>query len=223
MKEVFSRQTPLWGEEGEERLRKTCVLIAGAGGLGTAVAEALVRLGIGTLYLVDSGKIDLPDLNRQILYAKKDIGKPKVEVAREKLFSYGLCSKIIALSTKIDEGFELPSEVEIVVDALDNWKSRFFLEEACEKKGIPFVHAGLNGDFGQLTTILPGSTKRLREIFAGAATPSSPIPAHAPICMVLAGIQAMEVVKLILKRGEPLLNKLLMVDLLNFSFEIIEL
>ena len=223
MKEVFSRQTPLWGEEGEEWLRKACVLVAGAGGLGAAVAEALVRLGIGTLYLVDPGKVDLPDLNRQILYAKEDIGRPKVEVARKRLASYGLYSKVIALSEKIDKDFELPPEVDVVVDALDNWESRFALEEACEKKGIPLVHAGLNGHFGQVTTFFPKKTKKLKEIFAGVAESSSPIPAHAPICMVLAGLQTMEVIKLILNRGNPLINKLLMVDLLHSSFEIIEL
>ena len=145
MKQVFSRQVLLWGEEGQERLKKASVLVAGAGGLGSNVSECLVRLGIGKIYIVDPGKVDPPDLNRQILYTKADLGLPKVLVAKKRLEEKLESCKVIALHQKIDMNFELPEGVDVVVDALDNWKTRFELEEACAKKKVPFVHAGLMG------------------------------------------------------------------------------
>jgi len=223
MEEFFLRQIDIWGKEGEEKISQACVLVAGIGGLGTHIAEALVRIGIGHLYIVDKAIVDAPDLNRQILYTPKDIGKPKVEVAEKRLSSYSLRTKITPLYCKIDKNFEIPDEVEIVIDALDNWETRFILEEKCYQKKIPLIHAGLTRNFGQVTTIFPEKTKLLKEIFTGVKDEKIPHSAYVGICMLLASIQVNEALKIILGKENTLLNKLLIIDLLNLSFEIIEL
>ncbi len=233
LEELFSRQKEILAilsgkEDFQEILQKKRVLIAGAGGLGCAVAEGLARLGIGKIFIIDKGKVDLPDLNRQIFYGFKDLGKKKAELSEMFLRKIGfgeiLGQKIKGFSKEISENFEFEEKVDLVIDALDNWKARAFLDEFCEKKEIPLVHGGLNSFFGQITTIYPGKTKRLREIFKRLKDEEGIIPAFSGICFVVAGLQVVEALKLLTGSLEnALLNRLLLVDLLNYSFEIIQL
>ncbi len=223
MKEYFSRQVLIWGEEGQRKLKETVVLVAGAGGLGTNVVQCLARLGLGKIYIVDHDQVSFSDLNRQVFFTTQHVGYPKVNIIKEKIEKELGTSKVIPLKTKIDRNFFIPEEVRIVIDALDNWETRFILEEKCYFRGIPFIHAGIYRHFGQITTIFPGKTRRLKDIFAGVKEETAPVPSHLPICMIVAGIQAMELIKLVLNFGELLLNRLLVIDLLTFSFEIIPL
>ena len=222
MREIFARQEVLLPPGAQERLAQSTILIAGLGGLGCVVAEALARFGVGTLYLLDDAYVDPPDLHRQILYTKEDLGRAKVEVAAERLRAVWPGLSVVPLKERLGSGFALPEGLSGVVDALDNWASRFILERLCEEKRLFLVHAGLTGLFGQITSILPGKTPRLAEIFAGAKEEKTP-PATASICFVLGAIQALEVVKLLLGLPETLVGRLLLVDLWRYQFELLPL
>ncbi len=223
MNSIFSRQEKLFPPGAQEKLSRSAILIAGLGGLGCVVAEALARLGVGTLYLVDEDRVDPPGLNRQIFYRWPDIGRPKVEVAAEWLQSLRPGLRVIPLPTSLTPSFPWPEDLSGVVDALDNWASRFLLEDFCETRGLFRVHAGLFGLFGQVTTLVPGKTPRLRDLFAGVQEAPSPPPVAVPICMVLGAIQALETVKILLDIPDNLVGKLLLVDLRDYRFELVEI
>ena len=151
----YARQTLHWGEEKQRIIERSSLLIAGVGGLGATVSQLLVRAGIGRLYLVDDGCLDCPDLNRQTLYAEKDIGKAKLPLAKARLNQINSSTEIVELHGRIDDDFQIPEGVDGVADCLDNYPSRFALYQAMEQ-GTYFVHGGLNGDHGQVLTLLSG-------------------------------------------------------------------
>ncbi|WP_456434394.1 HesA/MoeB/ThiF family protein [Thermosulfuriphilus sp.] len=220
---IFARQLSVISEADHQLLSQAKVLVAGLGGLGAAVSEALVRLGIGGLVLVDPSRIDWPDINRQILYTAEDIGRPKVEVALERLARIRPGVQLWGYQQEIGADFSVPEGISGIVDALDNFRDRFILDKAAKEAEVFLVHAGLNGLLGQVTTILPHRGPRLTEIFAGAEQSSVSPPALAPICLLLGAIEALEVAKIIIGFGGTLVGRLLIVDLLNYRFEIIPL
>ncbi len=222
MRDFWARQKALFSEEDQARLRQSAFLVAGVGGLGCVVAEALARFGVGTLYLVDPARIDPPDLNRQILFVQKDLGRLKVRVAAERLGQIFPHLRIHVLAKSITADFSLPKDIVGAVDALDQWTSRFILNDLCAAREIFLVHAGLKGLFGQVTTVWPGKTPSLRDIFQGATDESHP-PATVSTCLVLGALQALEAVKVFLGWEDNLLGRLLLVDLRDYSFEILSL
>ena len=219
---IWARQKGLFTPEEEARLRAASVLVAGLGGLGSFVAEGLARLGVGGLVLVDPDRVNPSDLNRQILYTAEDIGAFKVEVAKERLLRVRDDLRVEAWVKRITSESSLPPKVDVVVDALDNWEGRFALDALAKEAGLPLVHAGLSGTFGQVTSILPGSPVRLKEIFSGAKEEESPQVSY-PICAVLGAIQVEECAKIICGREETLAGRLLLVDLSDYTFELIPL
>ncbi len=219
----FARQAAIWGLEGQEELARARLLIVGLGGLGAAAAEILVRLGVGGLYLMDSGRIDPPDLNRQILYTAEDIGRKKVEAARERLSRIRPGVDLHSIPEVLTPATRFPKDICGVIDGLDSFADRFLLDELCQRSGYFLIHAGLSGLYGQVTTLLPGTTPRLPEIFAGAGEPEKPPPAAAPICLTLASIQAVEAVKQILGIEGTLAGRLLLVDLSDYRMEVVPL
>ncbi len=222
MEGIFARHLPLIGEEGLRRLLNSTVLVAGAGGLGTVVLQILVRSGIGKLYIVDHGIVDEPDLNRQILYSREHLGKSKVEVASEQLRKIRDL-EIITLKETVDENFKIPEEVNIVVDCLDNFLGKFILNELSVKAKKPFVHAGISGFYGQITTIIPGETLNLKDMLRNVPLEKSgglPVIATAPF--ILGTLEANEVIKFLTGKGALLKNKILVVDLLYNDFQTIE-
>lgn len=223
--ERYSRQIPVIGVEGQEKLRRSTILIVGVGGLGSAASFYLVAAGIGKLILVDEGLVELSNLQRQILYTVDDIGKPKVIVARERLKKLNPGTEIIAVQEKFDEALadELVPQADVVIDALDNWETRIILDRAAWRHGKPYVHAGVHGFYGQLTVLVPGKTPCLRCIFPRKPPVGSPIPVFATTPGVLGVLEANEVLKLLTGYGEPLINKLLIYDGSSNLFEIIEI
>ena len=201
-------------------LRKKKVLVAGVGGLGTVCSEILVRLGVGEIHLIDPKVVDEPDLNRQILYDYGDLGKKKVEAAKEKLERIAPDVRIFPIDSRIDTEFSLP-EVDGILDCLDNWKSRFILDELAHTRRIPFVHAGVRDYYGQVTTIIPGETQSLRELFIDAIDEKE-LSVHPSTVILIASIQSFEMVNLLF--GKPkLAGKLFIYDLRYLSSEVIEL
>ncbi len=193
-------------------------MIAGVGGLGATVSQLLVRAGIGQLYLVDDGHLDWPDLNRQTLYGEKDVGRAKLPLAKERLKKINSKTEIVELSGSIDGTFQAPDDVDGVADCLDNYLSRFALYQALSA-GTYFVHGGLNGDHGQVLTLLAGVSQAFNEIFAGAVQPQGTIPVTPDNVVIIAGLMVNELFSVLWKTPK-LLDRCLVIDLgyLHISF-----
>ena len=223
MMDYFLRQRPVIGEKGQKKLMESSVLIAGCGGLGTNVAQQLVRLGIGKIYLVDNGIIDAPDLNRQILYYRGDIGRKKGEVIEERINAIGLITDVIISKEKITENFDLPEGIIGIVDCLDNFETRYILDDLVHKKKLFLIHGGIRSMCGQITTIIPGKTPSLRKIFGNIKGKKEVIPIIGQTPSVIASLQAIEVVKLVCGLNNTLVNRMLFIDLNDYTFKTIEL
>ncbi len=204
-----------------KKLKETAVLVIGVGGLGCPVAEILTRCGIGKLYLIDKGIIDEPDLNRQILYTQKDIGKKKVEVATKRLKEISPETEIIPIFKEVSSDFEIPQKISVIAVCVDNFKTRYIIDDLAHKYNIPYVHTGVKELYGQITTIVPQETVRLKEIFPNVPQEEK-IPVHPAAVISIASLQAAEVINLILKKPK-LKNKLLLVDINDFSIQKIDL
>lgn len=219
--DIFARNVLHWGEATQQTVADSCVLVAGVGGLGCAVAELLARAGVGTLLLVDSGVIDPPDLNRQILYTLADVGRPKVDAAAEKLAAIHGQTTIFAFNGRIEPNSPLRDalfahRIDGIADCFDTFSSRFVLEQYL-RDGMFLVHGGIQNDYGQITTIKPPVTKTLRAIYPNAEDACSPIPVCPQIVVCIASLMVNELLKNLC--GTPqLLNTLLIVELSDFSF-----
>lgn len=217
----YARQLLLWGEEKQQSIEAAVVLVAGVGGLGATVSQLLARAGIGKLYLVDDGLVDWPDLNRQLLYAEEDVGGSKLMLACDRLFRINSTTEIVPLPGRIDETFQVPADVTVVADCLDNYHSRFLLD-AVIPESVCLVHAGIEGEQGQVLTLQKGTSQSLTEIFAGALQPAGDIPVSGDAVVVVAGLMANELFSVI--AGAPkLLNRCLLIGLGDFHFSFLEL
>ncbi len=218
---MFERHRELLGS-CFEKISDSGILIAGVGGLGSTVAELSVRTGFKNIYLVDYKEVDEPDLNRQILYTKKDIGNLKLNSAEKRLKEIADVN-IVKINKRIDENFDIP-DVDVIIDCLDNFKTRYILEEKAFKKKIPFVHGGVKGYAGQVTVVYPHKTKRLKEIFGEIEDEINPPQVFPAVVTLVGSIQISEAVKIICGNEDgSLMNRLLVVDLSINSFDLIYL
>jgi adenylyltransferase/sulfurtransferase len=211
--ERYKRQMMLFGEEGQERLKKAHIFIAGAGGLGSPVSIYLAVAGVGTITIIDMDVVDGTNLNRQILHYDRDIGRKKTASAEEKLQELNPDIIINAIDVKIDasNAKKLVGNADGIVDAMDNYPTRYLLNDLAIVKQIPFFHGGIRGFYGQVTTIIPGSTPCLKCIF-----PKAPPKEEFPVVGVTAGIigtiQSNEVIKYLTGTGDLLTNRLFIWD-----------
>lgn len=213
----FKRQIPVIGNECQETLKNKRVFIGGIGGLGTIVSESLLRSGLRELYIVDHDVVDETNIHRQILYDVEDIGKRKVEVAKKRLESIGFQAKIHAIDVKIKEGFQLP-KVNVIVDCLDNPRSKVLLSKMAAEEKIPFVHGGVNGYFGQVLSL---NGKALSDILSFPSEDGKN-PILLPTVSLTASIQAMEVIKILCDKEGTLFDKIMFLDLLNYDFNVVD-
>jgi adenylyltransferase/sulfurtransferase len=215
---------PDWGEEGQLKLKRARIVIAGVGGLGCPVSLYLSAAGAGNLTLVDKDTFELSNLNRQILGWQNDIGRPKTEVVKEKLLALNphikVTSKIVEITE--DNVQNLISNCDVVVDALDNWKTRFIINDACVKNEIPFVHAGIYGLYGQATTVVPAKGPCLRCIIPREPKELRGFPVLGTTPGFFAMIEAMETLKLIVGIGKLLVGRLLVFNGEDVTINIIE-
>ena len=218
--ERYARQLLHWGEENQRQIEQAKVLIAGVGGLGATVSQLLVRAGIGKLYLVDDGVIDWPDLNRQVLYGEEDIGREKLSLAAERLHAINSATEIALIEGRIDENFVVPVGLSAVADCLDNYQSRFLLDELTPD-GVCLVHGGLHGDHGQVLTLRSGQSQSLAKIFAGLSQPEGSIPVTPDSVVIIAGLMTNELFATLF--GQPkLLNRCLVVSLTDFHMDFLD-
>ena len=211
--ERYSRQILSFGNEGQERLKKAHIFIAGAGGLGSPVSLYLAVAGVGTITLVDMDSVDQTNLNRQVLHFDRDIGRKKTASAQEKLEEINPDITVNAIDARIDtaNAAHLVGNAGGIVDAMDNYPIRYLLNDVAIKKGIPLFHGAIRGFYGQATTIIPGATPCLRCII-----PKPPPAEVFPVVGVTAGligmVQATEVLKYFLGMGELLAGRLMIWD-----------
>jgi len=214
-KQRYNRQMilPSWGGEAQRFLKNSCVFIAGAGGLGSPVAIYLAAAGVGALRICDSGAVELSNLNRQILHGDDRIGKDKVFSAESTLKAINPSVRIIPLTETIqtDNIASLVGDARLIVDCLDNFETRYVLNEYAVRTGTALVHAGVNGFCGQIAFIHPPKTACL-----ACLVPEGPPPEIFPILGATAGVlgclEAMEALKYLTGTGELLTGRLLFFD-----------
>jgi sulfur-carrier protein adenylyltransferase/sulfurtransferase len=209
------------GLEGQQKLLSAKVLLLGAGGLGSPTALYLAAAGVGTIGIVDNDDVDLSNLQRQVIHSTERIGIPKVDSAEQTIRELNPDVKVVKYPVRLDASniMEILPGYDIVVDGLDNFPTRYLLNDASVRLQIPVVSAAILGFEGQLSVFKPYDGPCYRCLF-----PVPPPAELAPSCGangvlgVLPGtmglLQATEVIKLILGEGEPLIGRLLMYDAL---------
>jgi molybdopterin/thiamine biosynthesis adenylyltransferase len=220
----YERQVRHFGSDGQRRLKRATALVVGAGGLGSSVSTYLAVAGIERLIIVDGDVVEMSNLNRQILHWTKDIGRPKAVSAAETIHGLNPEVEVEAVADFADEEnlTSLVEEADLIVDALDNFPSRYILNRAALERGIPLFHGAISGFDGQATTIIPKKTPCLRCIFP-RSPPKVTSPAIGATCGVIGSIQASEVIKYLTGKGEPLSGRLLIWDGLRSRCDEIEI
>ncbi|MFH0768395.1 MAG: HesA/MoeB/ThiF family protein [Chloroflexota bacterium] len=219
--ERYDRQIIMrgFGEEGQEKLKRANVVIAGSGGLGAPAAIYLAAAGVGTLRLIDHDIVESSNLNRQVLHWDKDIGRNKVESAAEKLRQLNKNVKIEAMVETINEAniSRLVAGFDVVIDAMDNLPTRFLLNKIAVENHIALIHGAVYGFEGRAMTIIPDKTACLRCVYRGLIPPEK-FPVIGVTPAVIGCIEAAEAIKYIVGIGKLLTNRLLVYDGLNMKF-----
>src|SRR5215472_263229 len=221
--ERYSRQMRFYGigEEGQRRLLRSHVTLCGCGALGTVLANALVRAGVGHLRLVDRDFIETSNLQRQVLFDEHDVAEnlPKAEAGARKLAAINSSVHVEPVVTDIDRTniLELVEDVDLILDGTDNFEIRYLINDAAVKLGKPWVYGGCIGSHGQTMTILPGETPCLRCVFEAAPAPGEAGTCEtagvlAPIVNIVASYQAAEALKILTGRREQVNRELIYVD-----------
>ncbi len=230
-KERYSRHLllPEIGEAGQLKLKNSKVLLIGAGGLGSPCAFYLAAAGVGTIGLVDHDVVDRSNLQRQIIHTEARVGTSKVASARESIEELNPDVKVVGYEMRLDASNveEIFAAYDVIVDGTDNLATRYLINDACVKLNKPNVHAAVYRFEGQITVFWPGHPENPSGCYR-CMFPKQPSADAAPSCSeigvlgVLPGVlglfQAVEVAKLLLNIGEPLLGKMLYYDALHTSF-----
>ena len=210
---------PEIGHAGQEKLGAARVLVAGAGGLGSPVALYLAAAGVGTIRLADHDRVEVSNLNRQIIHWSKDVGKKKVHSAGEKLRAMNPHVRIETVEATItgENAESFASGCHGIVDAMDNYATRIVLNRTAVRLNIPFFHGAVRGLEGRAMTVVPGKSACLQCLHRGPV-PAEKFPVLGVTPAVIGCIQAAEVIKYIVDVGELLTNRLLTFDGLTLTF-----
>lgn len=221
---------PEVGMEGQQKLKAARVLCIGTGGLGSPLALYLAAAGVGTLGLVDFDVVDFTNLQRQVIHFTSDVGRPKLESARQKVAAINPFVKIKPFETRLtsQNALEIFQDFDIIVDGTDNFPTRFLVNDACVFTGKPNVYGSIFRFEGQASVFATKEGPCYRCLY-----PEPPPPGLVPSCAeggvlgILPGlvglIQATEAIKLILGSGDPLIGRLLLVDALGMKFRELKL
>ena len=217
------------GSKGQRNLLQSKALIVGAGGLGSPSSIYLALAGVGTIGIVDFDVVEISNLQRQILHHTGDIGRPKLESARDSIKAYNPGINVVLHEARLesDNAREIIGQYDLVINGADNFATRYLVNDACYLEGKPLVDGSILIFDGQTTVFLPGKGC-YRCLF-----PSPPPPGMVPNCAeagvlgaltgLVGSIQATEALKLILGIGESLSSRLLLIDALSMSFREVRL
>jgi molybdopterin/thiamine biosynthesis adenylyltransferase len=219
------------GGAGQRKLMEARVLVIGAGGLGSPAAMYLAAAGVGTIGLVDFDRVELSNLQRQLLHDTGDVGRPKVVSARDRLRDLNPNVDVVAHETLLSSAnaFDVLEGYDVVVDGTDNFPVRYLVNDATQMMGTPLVYGSIYQWEGQASVFLPGQeTPCYRCLF-----PEPPPPGTVPSCAeggvfgvlpgIVGSIQAVEAIKLVLGVGEPLVGRLLLYDAMASEFTTVKL
>ncbi len=216
---------PEVGGKGQARIAKAKVFIIGAGGLGCPVGYYLTAAGVGTIAMIDDDIVEISNLQRQIAHSMNTLGMPKVESAKKTFEALNPDVNVVALKKRIskDDILDLIRDYDVVVDGSDNFPTRYLVNDACVMAKKPLVSGAILRFEGQVTTIMPGEGPCYRCLFE-----EPPPPGLVPSCQeagvlgvlpgVIGGLQATEVLKLILGKGDILKGELLIYSALKTTF-----
>ena len=213
------------GIEGQERILNAKVCVIGAGGLGSPLLYYLAAAGVGTIGIVDGDVVDMTNLQRQIIHFTSDIDRAKVQSAKEKINLLNPDVRVHAYEARVDADNikDIISDYDFVVDGTDNFPAKYLINDACVITKKPYSHAGILRFNGQTMTVLPGESACLRCIFPEPPPPDAvPTCSQAGVLGALAGVmgtlQATEVLKYIIGKGDLLTNRLQTFDALKMEF-----
>ncbi len=218
--EVYSRQIPLLGVEGQERLRRAKVAVVGLGGLGSPISLYLAAAGV-SLRLVDWDLVELSNLNRQVLYSRADVGRPKAYAAAERLGALNPSVELEPFYRPVVGrlALEVVRGVDLVLDAADNAAVREAINEACVEEGVPHTYAAVNRWFGAYAFFArPGEDPCLACLFPQGLR-DHPVHVVGPVPALVGAVSAADAIKFLSGAGEPARGRMLIFDLREMSFE----
>ena len=225
----YIRNVGTIGLEGQARLLQSTAAVVGLGGLGGYVTEALARMGVGRLILIDGDTFEEHNFNRQLLSAEARLGMEKAQVARQRVAQINAAVAVDAHTVMLtrENLTQLLEGADVVVDALDRLPTRMIRQDGAEALSIPMVHGSIAGFLGQVMTILPGDLG-LRSLYGGGdQLPEQGLEAQlgtpAATPMAVAAWEAQEVVKILVGQGELLRHRLLVMDMESGTVEILRL
>ena len=216
------------GEAGQQKLRQSSVLVVGAGGLGSAVCPYLVAAGIGQLLIIDADTISIDNLQRQVLYRENQVGKSKAMEAQKTLQALNSEVKITAFDEYFssENAVELVKKADIVIDACDNFKTRYLINDVCVGLDKPFIYGAIAEFSGQVAVFNYQQGSTYRCLFPDEAemiaSQKEVVGVLGVLPAVIGSLQANEAIKLITHYGDPLINKLLTLNLKNNQISIVE-
>jgi len=222
--ERYGRQINIFGEEGQKKLKRASVFIAGVGALGSSVSVYLAAAGVGKIRIVDNDMVELSNLNRQILHRNKDLGDQKATSAARTLEELNPEIEVEPIAERLTEDniWVLVDGCELIVDATDNFPTRFLLNEVSLKDGMPLFHGAVEGFEGRAMTIIPQKTACLRCVYLREPPPKA-FPILGATAGVIGCIQATEVIKYLTGIGQLLADRLLIYDGQTMTFDAIKL
>lgn len=229
--ERYARQViiPEIGVEGQRRLRDARVFVVGAGGLGSPILLYLAAAGVGTLAIADNDQVSESNLNRQVLYTPKHLGRNKALVAVQRLRELNPEIKAIPHEERVlpQNGRELVAQYDLVVEASDNLETKALMNALCVQTGVPLVWAAVSRFEGQMGVYVPGAACRACVFPTTPAPGTYPTPAElgilGPVAGTIGALQATEALKLLLRIGEPMTNRLLLWDGLAGTFDTVQI
>ena len=225
----YARQMllPEIGAEGQEKLRRTRVLLVGAGGLGSPIALYLVGAGIGSLTIVDDDVVSVSNLHRQVLYGEDEVGQPKAECAARRLRRLNgevQIQPIVARFTK--ENADMVAGYDAVIDGCDNFATRFLIDDACRHHAVPYIYGAICGLTGQASVFHYGASPRsYRDLFSEEALLQAPLPPKAvvgPTPGVVGSVEVHQALQVLAGYGAPLCGKLWTIDFSTMQTQTIE-
>ncbi|MFC2145359.1 ThiF family adenylyltransferase [Actinomycetota bacterium] len=220
------------GIKGQDMLAKSKIVIIGCGGLGSVLSSNMTRAGTGSLRIIDKDRLELSNLQRQLLFDEIDVKEktPKVEAARNKLIKINSEIKIEAIFEEVDENNinDLIDGFDIVLDGTDNFKTRLIINKACVDKAVPFIYGAVAASFGMIYNVIPGSGTCLRCLFREEPDGEYTLNCNTvgiinTAVNIIASIQSTEALKLLTGNRDAMIKGLINIDIWDLSMDIIEI